>query len=569
MKRWSLAWWIVVLATALSSHAQKVKSAVVTGRITGTVVHAGTGRPLAGIDVSISPAEQRDLVTETTTGPDGRFAFENLARGKFSLIAQGSGFSEQAYQQHAPYSTAIAVGPGLASENLIFQLVPDGSISGSVQDEENETVRNGDVLLFSRDGATGRMELRARNTLEDQGRYHFGHLFPGTYFVAVSAQPWYAADPPGAQNSPKLSMEGENTADQRSDAPSPSSGDAALDVAYRVTFYADAVDAESATPIQLHAGERATADVTLRAVPAVHLTVRNASTDPNQPGSVGVQQRVFDRELIPIQGRTQPGPSGSLVVGGIPPGHVVVNLRTYSGKEWKNQARELDVASDSEIDTSENSTGAVYIRGTVHSPQPGPFPPGTYVRFFNRDTHEGFGAPVSDTGKFEFSQNLSSTSVYEVAVIHPRRAIVEKITASGAKVVGRTLTFPRNGTVDLTLTLLPGAGRIDGTVLREGKGVSQAMVVLVPQSLQGNADLFRRDQSDSDGTFSLYQVIPGRYTVVAIENGWNLDWQNPDVLRPYLEHGQSVEVPGSGTYKISVPAQASNGVPAADTQAQN
>jgi len=569
VKRWSLAWWIVVLATALSSHAQKVKSAVVTGRITGTVVHAGTGRPLAGIDVSISPAEQRDLVTETTTGPDGRFAFENLARGKFSLIAQGSGFSEQAYQQHAPYSTAIAVGPGLASENLIFQLVPDGSISGSVQDEENETVRNGDVLLFSRDGATGRMELRARNTLEDQGRYHFGHLFPGTYFVAVSAQPWYAADPPGAQNSPKLSMEGENTADQRSDAPSPSSGDAALDVAYRVTFYADAVDAESATPIQLHAGERATADVTLRAVPAVHLTVRNASTDPNQPGSVGVQQRVFDRELIPIQGRTQPGPSGSLVVGGIPPGHVVVNLRTYSGKEWKNQARELDVASDSEIDTSENSTGAVYIRGTVHSPQPGPFPPGTYVRFFNRDTHEGFGAPVSDTGKFEFSQNLSSTSVYEVAVIHPRRAIVEKITASGAKVVGRTLTFPRNGTVDLTLTLLPGAGRIDGTVLREGKGVSQAMVVLVPQSLQGNADLFRRDQSDSDGTFSLYQVIPGRYTVVAIENGWNLDWQNPDVLRPYLEHGQSVEVPGSGTYKISVPAQASNGVPAADTQAQN
>jgi len=569
VKRCAVAWWIVVLATTLSLQAQTVKPAVVTGRITGTVVHAGTGQPLAGIDVSISPTEQRDLVTETITGPDGRFVFENVARGKFSLIAQGSGFSEQAYQQHAPYSTAIAVGSGLASENLMFQLVPDGSISGSVQDEENETVRNGDVLLFSRDGATGRMELRSRNSLEDQGRYHFGHLFPGTYFVAVSAQPWYAADLPGAQYLAKLSMEGEAVPDPSSDAPSSSSGDAALDVAYRVTFYADAVEAESATPIQLHAGERATADITLRAVPALHLMVRNASTDPNQPGSVGVQQRVFDRELISIQGRTQPGPSGLVVVGGIPPGHIVVNLRTFSGKEWKNQIRELDVSSDSEIDASENSTGTVYIRGTVQSPQPGPFPPGTYVRFFNRDTHEGFGAPVSDTGKFEFSQNFSSTSAYEVVVIYPRRAIVDKITASGAKVVGRTLTFPRNGTVDLTLTLLPGAGRIDGTVLREGKGVSQAMVVLVPQSLQGNADLFRRDQSDSDGTFSLYQVIPGRYTVVAIENGWNLDWQNPDVLRPYLEHGQSVEVPGSGTYKISVPAQASNGVPAADTQAQN
>jgi len=269
-------------------------------------------------------------------------------------------------------------------------------------------------------------------------------------------------------------------------------------------------------------------------VPAVHLTVRNASSDPNQPGAVGVQQRVFDSELIGIQGRTQPGRSGSVVVGGIPPGHVVVNLRTLSGKEWKNQTWELDLSSDGEIDASENSTGTVYIRGIVQSPQPSPLPPGTYVRFFNRNTHEGFGAPVSDTGKFEFSQNFSSISTYEVAVIYPRRAILEKITASGAKVVGRTLTFPRNGTVNLTLTLLDGAGRIDGTVLHEGKGISQAMVVLVPQSLQGNVDLFRRDQSDSDGTFSLYRVVPGRYIVVAIENGWNLDWQNPDVLRPYL-----------------------------------
>jgi hypothetical protein len=37
-------------------------------------------------------------------------------------------------------------------------------------------------------------------------------------------------------------------------------------------------------------------------------------------------------------------------------------------------------------------------------------------------------------------------------------------------------------------------------------------------------DLFRRDQSDLDGTFSLHGVIPGTYTVVAIDNGWDLDW---------------------------------------------
>ena len=37
-------------------------------------------------------------------------------------------------------------------------------------------------------------------------------------------------------------------------------------------------------------------------------------------------------------------------------------------------------------------------------------------------------------------------------------------------------------------------------------------------------DLFRRDQSDLDGTFTLQGIVPGRYTVLAIEGGWELDW---------------------------------------------
>jgi hypothetical protein len=56
------------------------------------------------------------------------------------------------------------------------------------------------------------------------------------------------------------------------------------------------------------------------------------------------------------------------------------------------------------------------------------------------------------------------------------------------------------------------------------------MVVLVPRNPEANGDLFRRDQSDLDGSFALHKVIPGPYTVCAIENGWDLDWGKPDVL---------------------------------------
>jgi hypothetical protein len=68
------------------------------------------------------------------------------------------------------------------------------------------------------------------------------------------------------------------------------------------------------------------------------------------------------------------------------------------------------------------------------------------------------------------------------------------------------------------------------------------MVVLVPKDVEGNRDLFRRDQSDLDGTFSLGDVAPGSYTLVAIENGWDLDWSQPGVIAVYAKHGRAVQI---------------------------
>ena len=81
------------------------------------------------------------------------------------------------------------------------------------------------------------------------------------------------------------------------------------------------------------------------------------------------------------------------------------------------------------------------------------------------------------------------------------------------------------------------------------------MIVLVPQDPGHNLPLFRRDQSDSDGTFTLSNVVPGQYTVVAIANGWELEWANPAVLQPYLKGGESVQVPAEGKLDVKVQVQ--------------
>jgi hypothetical protein len=109
-------------------------------------------------------------------------------------------------------------------------------------------------------------------------------------------------------------------------------------------------------------------------------------------------------------------------------------------------------------------------------------------------------------------------------------------------------------TPSLALTLVGGGSDIRGVVKRDGKPFAGAMVVLVPQATELYTDLFRRDQSDLDGTFLLRGVIPGAYTVVAIESGWDLDWSQPGVISAYLKHGEPVEVGNQSGRSLNLPA---------------
>ena len=81
------------------------------------------------------------------------------------------------------------------------------------------------------------------------------------------------------------------------------------------------------------------------------------------------------------------------------------------------------------------------------------------------------------------------------------------------------------------------------------------MIVLVPNDIANNQSRIRRDQSDSDGTFTLPQIPPGRYTVLALQNGWEMEWQNPAVLKPYLKLGQPVLVGPNHRYETKINVQ--------------
>ena len=120
--------------------------------------------------------------------------------------------------------------------------------------------------------------------------------------------------------------------------------------------------------------------------------------------------------------------------------------------------------------------------------------------------------------------------------------MVRRIVVNGSPSTGHNLDVVAGSTIEGTVTLIGGQTIVEGFAKRAGKGVPGAMVVLVPKDPEANNELFRRDQSDSDGSFSLGTVIPGEYMIVAIENGWDLNWSQPGVIAHYAEKGRKIVV---------------------------
>ena len=69
--------------------------------------------------------------------------------------------------------------------------------------------------------------------------------------------------------------------------------------------------------------------------------------------------------------------------------------------------------------------------------------------------------------------------------------------------------------------------------------------MLVPAGPEADIELFRRDQSDLDGSFVLPNVMPGKYTAIAIQDGWTLEWGRAEILAQYLSKGVPVTISAS------------------------
>lgn len=540
--------------------AQQSRTASPVFQIGGVVVDAASNQPVAGARVAIAPVSQRDAFTTAITSEDGRFTFPGLSAGKYTLTAQHRGYVTQSFNQHGSLSSSIAVGPELDSSHLVFTMIVESGISGSVTDEQGEMVRNAHVMLFQSAADNGTTHTRERSTTmtDDEGRYHFSHLQAGKYFIAVLAEPWYAqrsqthikvtdangriTDYAGGVDESAL-KEAQNVVTYE-DPPSP------LDVAYPITYYGGATDAAAATPILLGKGEKLSADISLQPVPAAHWRM-NIGTDQQQQSFVLLEQRVFDGTRIEIPVTSAEVRPGVEEIMGLPPGHFIANTRSTTGDTMEQQ--ELEVGGNGMVEKGTAAT-VVPLQAMVILQPPATISGEVSLQLREKNSNQVLRENINGKGEIEFKPGIAR-GTYEVSVFSASDMFIQSIQATGARITGRSLDVKGSAPVKLSIVLGQGRGEISGVALRNDKLVAGAMVVLVPANPENNQALFRRDQSNSDGSFILPAVVPGRYTLLAIADGWDLEWANPAVLAKFLPQGEPLTVESKGKYSVKVKVQ--------------
>jgi len=325
-----------------------------------------------------------------------------------------------------------------------------------------------------------------------------------------------------------------------------------LDVAYPITFYPGVTDQHASAELNLTPGDKEEADIQLQAVPAVHVRLTNLPVDEKNRINMGANEKLFgslDAALDVVSGQISPG---EYEVAGLPPGDVTFIVNQSGNQEWSSRIIKANVSGGNTLDGA--GTGAtVNVSGCVILPVGDASLPQGQVSLLSEDNQTAsarlqkdgtFSFPPLQVGTYKIFVNLQSGGQY-----------VQRISASGAKTFGRQVTIQGAGDVQLNITMGSQLGQVTGLVQVERKPTAGVMVLIVPESGENLEEDSRRDQSDSDGTFTLANILPGKYVLMAIEDGWELEWMNPGVVKPYREKGQIIQIAPNDTKKVTVEAQ--------------
>jgi len=180
-----------VMAAAQTTAPQAAAQAPKKIRVAGTVlalngepVRRGTVRLQAGGPVQNG---QPPTSYSESTGNDGKFAFEDVTPGRYTLSSEKAGFITTRYGARSNNAAGIALilTAGQELKDVTIQMTPQGIITGHVTDLDGDPVPNAIVYLQRYTYNRGHRQLSsfAANQANDQGDFRMASLAPGRYYA--------------------------------------------------------------------------------------------------------------------------------------------------------------------------------------------------------------------------------------------------------------------------------------------------------------------------------------------------------------------------------------------------
>ena len=530
---------IRVEGTVLSLNGDLVRKATV--RLQG--IGGQPGQP---------PVSYSDITDST-----GKFVFDDVAPGRYTLSADKPGFAPGRYGARSNTSpgTQLTLTAGMEMKDLTITMTPQGVIAGKVMDKDGDPVVSAQVQTMRFTYASGRKQLQATGgaTTNDLGEYRLINLAPGRYIISATDR---RPTPFGTQERPGRAgtvLEGNIT-----------------------TFYPNGADASSAVAVDVAAGSEMRG-IDIRLIQAKVYTVRGKAVDSSGASASAVVSLTLKEDGGNLPAVLNGGsssrlrPDGTFEFRNVVPGTYVLQLGqviAVNGNQPANVTGRAEVTvGDSNIDdlvlplvpcpvitgTITLEDGDIAARLNIAPNTPGVPGPGSSVGRLALNLIATENVPASvppaevkEDGTFRF--NAVGTTKYALFVALPQGTYLKSARFAGQDVTNALIDTTSGTGGKLDLVLSSKTATVTGSVQNEkGEAPAGVMVTLWPKipdaSPMGGTHFSFTDQN---GAFKFQSLAPGDYYVAAWEE---LDLelaQSADFLSHFTSEASAITLAEGG-----------------------
>ena len=508
--------WAVLSASAVSqmSPSRSTKSDA-SFTLSGSVVNSVTGEAIGHALVRLSGSSQRTVFADS----EGHFQIEGLAPGMVNVSAQKPGYFSQ-QELRGSTNTLVTVG---STDSVVLKLTPQSAISGRVTDVTGQPIEHVPIRLTAKPVRDGRKhwESRGQQQTDEDGRYRFANLMPGTYYLAAG---------PSSDETRLLA----GTERPRTGYPS--------------LYYPGVPDLASASPIQLAAGQHGEADFSMTAGPVYHVTGNVTGYPPQQGVGLMFLSQAGDDLSLPTKFNSD---TGHFDVDSVPPGNYVVKAFSQAGPDQPLRAEaHVNVAANVEnlhliLGPAMSIPVVVRMESRVSSSQGagagGIQGPPLSVRLISSDptSPESYSIVRNNSGTYSAALQNVEPGKYSVDLMPQGAWYVQSAQYGQTNLLYDDLSVASAGqSYAMEIVLRDDGANLTGTVKSPDGTAAQATVVAVSEP--ASRVPAKVAYSSSQNGFTFNGLAPGEYLVYAFDHVEGLEYSNPDATQPYASQAAHV-----------------------------